>query len=315
VGFLAWMIARPLPAQTPADAAAPAAPPFAIELERDDFALGCPDLAWFQTRIASHIVQPAQAGSFKITLARQNDAWLGRIERREPGNSASVQERVLQDRSSACEPLAEAVAVTVAILADAVAAHVDPPLARAPDVPVGRAPTEPPKEAARARGWLGAAGGAALSFISPDAATFGPSGGVDYAHLRVGARLMMTTEQKFDLDPGRVFVQAWFTTLYGCLQGSRGRLGAAACVAADGVVLRATTQGFDQGRPGIRGDGAIGWEVHPSLELADGIRLSAVLGALLPFSRESFSVTGRGVAYVPPRVNLRILLVSEIGVF
>ena len=56
-------------------------------------------------------------------------------------------------------------------------------------------------------------------------------------------------------------------------------------------------------------------EAQPTWNVSDGYRISVVLGALLPFTRESFSVVGRGVAYVPPQLNWRILVFSEIGAF
>jgi hypothetical protein len=307
-------------AQAPDDTAPPGEPTLIISVEKDEPATGCPDLTWFKSRIASHAGKAGQTGSFKIKLTRQNDAYIARIERQQPSPSA---ERVLQDRSASCEPLAEAASVAVAILADVSSQHdepaaqdarpstpsVSPVVPSAPKVESGASPSDNSKL------WAGASGGAAVSFISPVAPLFGLSGALDYAYLRAGVRFMMTTEQKFALDPGRVFVQAWLTTLYGCLQSSQGHFAAALCVAADASVLRATAEGFEQGKPGTRGYEAVGLEVHPSWYISEGFRVSAVLGSLLPFTRESFSVTGRGAAYVPPRANLRFLLVSEIGVF
>jgi hypothetical protein len=314
------LITRLALAQAPADATPQPPPPFTVEVERDELAIGCPDLSWFQARIASHIGKAGHSGTFKITLGKQTEVWQAKIERRESSSSPSVQERVLQDRSPTCEPLAEAVTVTVAILADDAAEKAQPPPARPSDTPP--IPTVPDTQKVESSGgktfskvWVGASGGTAVSFISPIAPIFGLGGALDYANLRAGVRLMMTPEQKFALDPGRVFVQAWLTTLYGCLQGTQGQFGAAVCVAADASLLRARAEGFDQGKPGTRGYEAAGLEVHPSWYASEGFRISAVLGALLPFSRESFSVTGRGVAYVPPRANLRVLLLSEVGVF
>ena len=80
-------------------------------------------------------------------------------------------------------------------------------------------------------------------------------------------------------------------------------------------MLRASAEGFEQAKPSIRSYEGVGLEVHPSWYVSDGLRLSSVLGALLPITRESFSVTGRGVAYLPPQINWRILLLLGIGVF
>jgi hypothetical protein len=294
-----------------------------VAVEKDDVASSCPDLTWFKARIASHAGKAGQTGSFKIAFTRQNDVWNARIERQQPSSGSPGVERVLQDRSSTCEPLSEAVAVTVAILAD-VSAPLEEPAARDahPSNPSSPpvAPAAPKLDgdassSTRTKVWVGADGGAAVSFIAPIAPVFGLGAALDYANLRAGARWMMTTEQKFALDPGRVFVQAWSGTLYSCLHGARGNFGAALCAAADVSLLRASAEGFDQAKPSMRSYEAVGLEVQPSWYVSDGIRISAVLGALLPFTRESFSVNGRGVAYVPPRGNLRFILVSEVGVF
>jgi hypothetical protein len=95
----------------------------------------------------------------------------------------------------------------------------------------------------------------------------------------------------------------------------QGRLGAALCVTADASQLRASAEGFDQGKPSTRTYGAVGLEAQPTWQISDGYRLSAAVSALLPFVRESFSVTGRGVAYEPPSINWRLLVLSEIGAF
>jgi hypothetical protein len=126
---------------------------------------------------------------------------------------------------------------------------------------------------------------------------------------------MLTTEQKFELVPGRVVVQAWLGSAFSCVQHSAGHFGAALCATFDAGMLRASAEGFDDGRPSSKSYEALGLEVDPSWYISNRYRLSAVVGALAPFSRESFSVVNKGVAYVPPSLNWRVLLFSEIGTF
>jgi hypothetical protein len=126
---------------------------------------------------------------------------------------------------------------------------------------------------------------------------------------------MLTPAQKFELDPGRIVVQAWLATVFSCTHLSQGRVGAALCAVLDGGMLRASAEGFADATSTTKLYGAAGLEATPSYRISDGYRLSAAFAALVPFSRESFSVTGRGVAYIPPAVNLRALLFWEIGVF
>jgi hypothetical protein len=158
-------------------------------------------------------------------------------------------------------------------------------------------------------------GGAALGFISPLAPELGFGLAMDSDEFSTGLRVMLTTQQKFALAPGHVVVQAWLATAFSCLRFAGSRLGAAVCGTFDGGMLRASADGFDDGKPSTRGYEAIGLELRPSWNLSDSYRISAVLGAMFPFRQESFSVTGRGIAFAPPPVNWRVLVFSEIGAF
>ena len=295
--------------------------PFSVQVERDEEAVSCPDLPWFSARIASHAGRASHAGVFKLTLSRRAEVWSARIQRWEQNSASPAAERVLQDRSAACAPLAEAAALTIAILADDFAQHAEPTPPAAPPPSPAPAPrvnlrgdSAGAREAA-SKVWVGAGGGATASWISPLAPALGFSLVLDRVSFRYGLRAVMTTEQKFELVPGRVVIQAWLATAYSCLRLTQGSFGSGLCATVDGGMLRASAEGFEQGRPSSRGYAAAGLEAQPSWNVSDGYRISVALGALVPFSRESFSVIGRGVAYVPPQLNWRILVFSEIGAF
>lgn len=288
-----------------------------LTVEAEESAAACPDVAWFRERVRAHAGERGQAGDFAVALGRRGELWQAKISRLAQGGDARL-ERTLQDRSPSCGPLADAVAITLAILADDVAERASPE-APAPAPPPPRlAPSAPPPlptRDPRPRVWVGAGGGAAFSWISPVAPVLGFGLAVETTHTRHGVRLMLTTEQKFELVPGRVVVQAWLGTAFSCAQLSGKRFGAALCATFDASMLRASAEGFDDGKPSSRAYEALGLEAQPSWYITDWYRLSAVLGGLAPFTRESFSVTGRGVAYVPPSLNWRVLLISEIGTF
>jgi hypothetical protein len=319
-GGAALLISKLTAAQSLSPAEASGEPRFSVALETDERAASCPDQVWFERRVASHAGQAGHAGRYRIVLSRRADVWHARIQRLESGRDTPASERVLQDRSTACEPLAEAAALTVALLAEDFAQQAEvkePEPAVTP--PPAREPVAPPAATDdNDRGykvWVGAGGGAALTWISPVAPVLGFGLALDSPHLRHGVRVMLTTEQQFELPPGRVFVQAWLASAFTCLQVEPGRFGAALCAAFDGSMLRASAEGFDEGRPSTRFYGAAGIEAQPSWYISDSYRLSAALSAMLPLSRESFSVSGRGIAYVPPSVNWRVLLISELGAF
>lgn len=313
-GTFTLLLARVAGAQSPTDPHSGAA--LTVELERDEQASSCPDESWFRERIASHAGEAGQAGRFRITLERRAEMWRAKIQRWGSSTSAPAAERVLSDRSTACEPLAEAVTVTVAILADDFAQHPEPeppppePEPAAPEVlPIDPTPS------AMTKVWVGAGGGATVSFISPLALLLGFGLGLDTTVTRHGLRVMLTTEQKFALPPGTVVVQAWLATMLHCLRFGQGPFGAAVCGSVDAAMLRASAEGFADGRSSTRPYGAVGLELQPSWFISESYRISAAAGAVLPFTQESFSVTGRGVAYVPPQISWRVLLFSEIGAF
>lgn len=322
-GCLTLLVSKLAIAQAPASTAPDSEPPFSVAVERDDLALSCPDLPWFTARIASHAGKAGHAGHFEITLAKRGDAWQARIQRWEQSRNMPAAERVLQDRSPTCGPLAEAAALTIAILADDYAKGTEPqavpvPAADSGDKPALRSAPATPTAQTKTIGpkvWVGAGGGPAMSWISPIAPVIGFTVALDSVNLRQGLRFMLTPQQNFELDPGRVVVQAWLATVFSCLQLTPGRFGGAVCATADVSLLRASAKGFDDAKSSTRIYEAFGLEAQPSWYLSDNVRLSAALAALVPVSQESFSVTGRGAAYVPPELNWRILLISEIGTF
>jgi hypothetical protein len=321
MGYLTLLVSGPAIAQT-RDFAVASTSAFSVGVERDELAVSCPDSSWFQARIASHIGKAAPAGDFAITLTKRAEAWHAKIERWGKDRSLSPAWRMLDDRSSACAPLAEAAALTVAILATDAAERGDgaepagePPLPPPHSHPVVTQKSETQPQQTGSKVWVGVGGGAAISWISPVAPVLGFGAAFDALHLREQVRLMLTTEQKFELAPGRVFVQAWLATFLSCARFRAEAFGAALCGAADVGMLRASAEGFDEGKPSTRSYEAVGLELHPSWYISDSYRVSAALGALLPLRRESFSVVDRGVAYIPPSVNWRILVFSEIGVF
>jgi len=296
---------------------------FSLEVERSRSALRCPDLTWFLARVASHPGRSGQAGKFKVTLERRGGTWRARIQSWEPGNeSLPPAERVLQDRSTACEPLAEAVSVTIAILAEDVAAKQaplvtpeEPAAPAAPEPPPRSEP--PPAEPAEPdfRVWIGAGGGAAAAWISPLTPLFGASVAFDSKRFRQAVRVMLTTPQNFDLYPGRIVVQAWLASMLSCLRLTGGDTGAALCATFDAGMLNGRAEGFAESKPSTQSYEAVGLELLTSVKIADRLRLSSAFAGLVPFTRESFSVTGLGVAYVPPSLNGRVLIFLEMGTF
>jgi hypothetical protein len=295
----------------------------AIDVRRDESAAECPDSSWFQARLQEQRGEAQQSGDFTVSLSRKGDTFRATIQRWQEGERVAA-ERVLADRSATCAPLAEAVAVTLAILAEDFAREQarapEPPPPPPPEIVTAEAapapapaPAPPPPPAIRLWGGVGAGGFGA--FISPLAPAFALGATLDSRSLRQGLRGSFTLPQRFELGPGRVVVQAWLITMLSCVRLARGTAGLALCAAFDAGQLSGTSEGFADTSPGMRSYEALGLELQPSWNFAERGRISAVLGGLLPFTRESFSVTGLGAAYVPPAVGWRALVLSELAVF
>lgn len=292
-----------------------------VELERDPSATSCPDLPWFQAEIASHLHGAKASGDFAIELSKPAGYWQAIIQIRAHADGAAPTTRALNDRSASCEPLSQAAAITIAILAED---HAQQPQAQAPSAALAEAPA--PKQPALAPAsprsgeralslWVGGGGGLTIGWIAPTAPALGFNAALESPHWRSALRLMLTTEQTFDVDPGRVIVQGWLVTLLTCARATSGQLGGALCAALDAAMLRASGQGYAEATPATRGYGAVGLELQPSWTLAGRYRISAAFGGMLPFTQQSFSVSGVGVAYIPPPLNWRTLLLLELGAF
>ena len=175
MGCLTMLVSKLVIAQVaptpPAPSTVESEPPFSVVIERDDLAVSCPDLPWFTERIASHAGKAGHAGQFKATLTKRGEAWQARIQRWEQNSSSFEAPRVLEDRSPTCEPLAEAAALTIAILADDTAQRAEPP--KPVEEPPKKLPPVTPPVTPKSDGkrgvkvWVGAGGGVAMHWIAP----------------------------------------------------------------------------------------------------------------------------------------------------
>lgn len=311
-GCLTLLLTKPTLAQL---AASSEPLPLQLQVEKSESARVCPSDSWFEARVLAHAPSTGIAGNYSIDLSRTEQRWRARIVRLAADGSA-LAERVLEDSGPSCEPLAEASALTVAILADSTASTVQlaPPPEPKPEPPRPAPVAAPARGAPALRGFAGAGAGLSSGMIAPLAPLFGVGLGLDTRYLSPGFRLMMTTKQHFDLGPGRVAVQAWVASASVCVHPALSRLSPALCATADAGVLQGSAEGFDEARPSSRPHEAFGLEARGTW-YADGYRLSASLGGALPMSRESFSVAGLGTAYVPPALSFQAQLFCEIGIF
>jgi hypothetical protein len=230
-----------------------------------------------------------------ISFDRGREGYRVRIEMR--GENAGSRE--LTDPNTACSSLAQATALTIALILD--------PNATPPPSPPPPAPSEPKPREEAGPPWALAAfvsGGAALGIVRPAAPfamlglTASPS---PFFSLNVSG--VLVPSQSLSLPPGSVDVSLTGGAAQLCVLplGSHVRLGA--CAGAAVAVLSASGWGYTSEssarRPlvgalfGLLAEGSLvgpaGWMAH-----VDGFA---------PIHRESFGIAGAGVAYEEPPIG------------
>ena len=121
-------------------------------VHRTDDTRDCPDTAALAARVEQHMKRPALRPRTKIAASGQPPPSLDvQIYRSEAGYTAVVQSgektRQITDKGATCEGLADAMAITLAILLDTEPPPPEPPSAAAPPPPEPP-PPEPPRAAA-----------------------------------------------------------------------------------------------------------------------------------------------------------------------
>jgi hypothetical protein len=223
-----------------------------------------------------------------VAFERQGSGYVAKIQLR--GDKEG--ERTLRDPAPSCTALAEAVAVTVALLLDAGDA---PP--RAPEPEVRK---EKPRSAPVAlSGWIAANAGAAFGIVGAPSLVAGPELGLELARhfsLRLGAEGVLPRSK--DAGNGRVSVSLLAMHLAACASPSEldATFRPAVCVRGQAGVLRGEGAGYASAN-----DARFAWfATGGSAEV--GGRLSRFVwgveaGLSIPIRRQSFSVEPSGIAY------------------
>lgn len=261
---------------------------------------------------------PAGGAGDRIEVDFARDASRYRANLRMSGTREGS--RALEYPSSTCRAMAEAVALTIAVLVDPdfvppddtkPSDDTEPPTAPPPAAP--QPPSADAKPALERGSWdtsLLFGGGLTAGVVSNAAPVFVLGGGLAVGRFSVHLTGMGVPPQHFDVSPGAVDV--WFAaaSLTGCfspLRASSWQVGG--CTGVSGGALRGSGSGVrdasDALRPWLAADvhvlalgsfrGAIGW--------------FARIGAVVPFERASFAIAGAGIAYEP----MPIAFVGAIG--
>ena len=284
-----------------------------IRVELGSGAEDCPDASSLVERVG-HIrgravtLRPSDPG-YDVSFPRTDDAYRATIRSGSDGQS----QRVLEGRGPTCAALAQATAVTLALLfdsqADAPAPEPEPkPEPKPPpkpeptplDEPVpDEAPHQAPRVAATAS--LGASG--MFGVLRPVAPAFGAELGLHLEGFRAALGVLWVPTQTLDLDPGHVSEQLLAGTARTCLSLTRARgLSLDVCSGLIAGVVEARADGFTRNAQRVRSwlavplelslaelSGSVGWEIS-----------AAALGSLV---HHDFEVDGLGTPYHAPRIG------------
>jgi len=297
--------------------------PEALRVERAPGAEDCADAANLGERIARirGRADTPKNNHYEVTFSRAADTFSASIRSGPNGE----RQRVLTGRGPTCASLAQATAVTLALLFDSdedSAAKVEPePKPSAPVVtpPVIAPRVEPPPRAAARpreplRGTLSLGAAGLVAVLRPISPAFVAEMGLSLGRFRAGLGALWVPTQSLALEPGHVDESLLAGTARACLSFARARrVEFDMCSGMFVGAVHAHAVGFTSNEQATRS-----WLSVPlELSVADlsgtvGWELSATaLGQLV---HHDFQVEGLGAPYHAPRVGAMFTL-RAIGLF
>jgi hypothetical protein len=308
-----------------------------VQVARGAGAEACPDGAALNERVRALRGAGAEPASeaYAVAFAREPDGFAASI--RAPGGA----ERVLRDRSDSCAGLAQATAVTLALLLDPAArARVPDSDPAEPSQPgsaaqsTAPAPLPAPRAAValppasdrsardraadaadgatrapdRVRGSLALGGAGLVGVVRIVSPALAAEVGIEAGGLHAGLGALWAPPQTIDLAPGTVREWMWSGIARVCAPLWRApMLGLAGCSGLHLSALHAEARGY------TRDGGATRHGIALPLELALSSPPAAFgwelgVAALLPLRRDDFRVDGAGVAYASLPVGVLVTL-------
>ncbi|HEX4353413.1 MAG TPA: hypothetical protein VHZ95_10870 [Polyangiales bacterium] len=288
-----------------ASASVARAEPEALQVERSG-AEACPDAAQLQARIEAIRGGPLDASSpYTVRFGRTGDAYSAVIEG-QTGN-----ERTLTSNEATCDALAQATALTLALLFDAApppSAATKPPVAI---IPPPSAASPAPIERRRDRLSLALGAAALIGILRPIAPALLADVSLTLERFRFAVAALWVPRQTISLAPGRVSQSLWSADGRACIApwlAPPFRLDA--CSGALVGAIHAEGHGFTEDRERTRTFIALPFELSLGyVGNSAGVELAA--GLIVPLTRHEFAIDGLGAAYHPPplaaMISLRVL--------
>ena len=282
----------------------------ALRVDRGPGAEDCPDGMSLSERISAIRGRPDAPNheTYEVSFSHTADTFSATIR----GGPNGESQRVLEGRGPTCAALAQATAVTLALLFDSEAdsrsqPKPEPAPPPAPPPKIEKPPVEaipPPPHAHTHIDSTLSIGAAGLAFVlRPLSPAFTGELGLRVEGFRVGLGVLWNPTQSLSLEPGRVKESLLGGTARTCVALSRGQ--SVELDVCSGLFVGAVTahaEGFTQNDRRVRSwlavpvelslaelSGPVGWEVSAS-----------ALGTLV---HPDFEVQNLGAAYRSPRVG------------
>jgi hypothetical protein len=263
-----------------------------VSVARASGAEGCPDTERL-TELVGRLAGPSAGGAsqaartaVRVDFSRTEDGYQATLR----FSGAREGERTLRDEGATCEALANAVAVTTALLLDASAS---PPTSDADSSDRSQRATVHPLD-----WWISSRLGAASGVVGGPTWLAGGAAEASIAGLgsfELGGHL--SGSRKSDLGDGGVRVRLWYLELgaFRSLTGETARMGP--CLLFAGGQIRGTAEGYPISSSASLTWLAVGAGVRGEVGLGASWRLGVRAIALLPTRKESLSVAYVGTPY------------------
>jgi hypothetical protein len=262
----------------------------AIIVSRTPEARDCPDAGRLAAEVERIVGRPlVEAGAQDVLVVRAEFSRHGGIyQAKVQLTGAREGERVLSDEGVTCEALADAVAVTTALLLD--------PSERPPKAPAARPAPEPTPSWLEL--WVSGRYGVADGLVGGPTWIAGGGLGASLGPLtsiELGATV--TGSYTSQLGGGNVHVRLWYVELGGFRSLTGDTLQFGPCLQLMGGVLGGVGEGYATTSSASLAWFAAGAGLRAEVRFGSNLRLGARALALVPTRKESFSVGYVGTAH------------------
>lgn len=265
-----------------------------VAVERAPLAEDCPDASALSRAIARMTPKAPvpsgseESGAFRVFFDRQQGGYSARIV--VSGEHAGTRE--LSDPGERCSTLADATALTIALILDP---DATPP---APE-PVRELPPPSVEPASRPWGFIIDAGGGIVVGLVRDVAPVFQVGvsALPVKMLSIDAAALFVPTQSLPFDRGSVDVTFVGGRLAGCLAPLDASVRVAACAGMSAGGLFAAGVGYPTESSALRSLFAADFAINARGPIIGGLGWSARAGLMVPLHRQLFGIEGAGVSY------------------